>query len=66
MAFEDVDIFSISLDGKQLRTINVAEKLDALQYFSFDEKRFLWEQMEEFKTTTWQIRKEGGLSCVDD
>lgn len=65
IAFEHVDKFSVLQDGKLLRTIDVAERLKALQYFPHEEERFSVEQMEEFKSATWHIRKERGLKCLD-
>ncbi|KAH7413816.1 hypothetical protein DE146DRAFT_626937 [Phaeosphaeria sp. MPI-PUGE-AT-0046c] len=62
--FEHVDSISISLGDRKLRTIDVAEKLEALKYFSFDEERFSVEEMEEYKTITWRLRKERGLKCL--
>jgi hypothetical protein len=62
--FEHVDTVVVSRDGVEMHKYDVAESLGAAG--GFKEKYISEEMLKEYKTATWEKRRERGLKVLED
>jgi hypothetical protein len=62
--YEHVDTISISVDGENLETFDVAQRLKDVG--GFKERYITPEVLARYKKVTWQKRKERGLRVLED
>jgi hypothetical protein len=62
LLYEHVDVVVMSLDGKESATFDIATKLKYVD--GFDDRRMSKEALEEYKSVTWEKRRERGLKVL--